>query len=178
MDGLISLSKREKRYQFFYLLVMLFTALLVLGIIFLRKYESPFSQKDSLDIQLLSQKNKFSKQQEIVTPLLENTFIKINMLTVEKPQPFIESDIKNRINDIANSFEGTNVYDIRKEGYGQIARFYKMYFEDKKIAAKKSENIRLFEQQFEECSIGFKDKEQELIQKQNAILSRSNNNQP
>lgn len=62
---------------------------------------------------------------------------------------------------------------MRKEAYLQIANFYKMYFEDKKIAAKRTENIRLFEQQFQECSIGFKDKEQELTQKKNAMLARS-----
>ena len=48
-----------------------------------------------------------------------------------------------------------------------------MYFEDKKIAAKKTENIKLFEQQFEECSIGFKEKEQQLAQKKNAIIARN-----
>ncbi|WP_172914933.1 type VI secretion system transmembrane protein TssO [Capnocytophaga canis] len=174
MDGIISLSKREKRYQFFYLVSMLFVALIVLGVIFFRKFESPFSGTDVLDIQLLSQKNKFVKQQEIVAPLLQNTFTKISILKVEKPQPFVENDIKNSINDIANSFQGTDIYDMRKEAYLQIANFYKMYFEDKKIAAKKTENIRLFEQQFQECSIGFKDKEQELTQKKNAMLSRTN----
>jgi hypothetical protein len=32
----------------------------------------------------------------------------------------------------------------------------------------------LFEKQFTECSIGFKDKEQQLAQKKAAILSRNN----
>ncbi len=173
MEAIVSLSKREKRYHFFYLLCMLFIVLMVLGMIFFRKFDSPFSGTDVLDIQLLSQKNKFIEQQKIVAPLLENTFTKISILKVEKSQPFIENDIKNSINDIANSFQGTEVYDMRKEAYLQIANFYKMYFEDKKIAAKRTENIRLFEQQFQECSIGFKDKEQELTQKKNAMLARS-----
>jgi len=33
-------------------------------------------------------------------------------------------------------------------------------------------HIKLFEQQFEECSIGFKEKEQQLAQKKNAIIAR------
>ena len=118
-----------------------------------------------MDIQLLAQKNKFSEQQKIVEPLLKNTFTKISILKVEKPQPFVENDIKSSINDLANYFQSNEVFDTRKNDYLQIAKFYRMYFEDKKIAAKKTENIKLFEQQFEECSIGFKEKEQQLAQK-------------
>ena len=175
MEAHISLSKREKHYQFIYLLGMLILTLVVCGIITLRKYESPFSGTDVLEVQMLAQKNKFSKQQSVVAPLLKTTYTKVNILNLETPQPFAENDIKNSINEVANSFENVEIYDSRKDGYAQIAQFYKMYFEDKKIAAKKSENILLFQKQFEECSIGFKDKEQQLVQKRNAILSRSNN---
>ncbi len=173
MTGYTSLSRQERRYQLFYLLLMLLLVLIVTGFIALRKFESPFSQLDVLEIQMLSQKNKFKNQQEAVMPLLNSTFTKINILNLQTPQPFAESDIKSNINEIANSFENIDVYDNRKEAYMQIAQFYKMYFEDKKIAAKKAENIQLFQKQFEECSIGFKEKEQQLIQKRNAMLSRS-----
>ena len=173
MNGAISLSKRERRYQFFYLLGMLLVVLLVSGFVFLRKFQSPFTQTDVMDIQLLAQKNKFSEQQQIVEPLLKNTFTKISILKVEKPQPFVENDIKSSINDLANYFQSNEVFDTRKNDYLQIAKFYRMYFEDKKIAAKKTENIKLFEQQFEECSIGFKEKEQQLAQKKNAIIARN-----
>lgn len=173
MDTPVSLSKREKRFQFIYLIGLLLLSTVLLSVIAFRKYESPFSEYNVLELQMLEQKNKFSKQQDVVSPLLQSTYKKINILKFQTPQPFAESDIKNSINNIANSFENVNVYDTRKEGYLQIAQFYKMYFEDKKIAAKKSENIILFEKQFEECSIGFKEKEQQLAQKQNAILSRS-----
>ena len=172
MNGAISLSKRERRYQFFYLLGMLLVVLLVSGFVFLRKFQSPFTQTDVMDIQLLAQKNKFLEQQKIVEPLLKNTFTKISILKVEKPQPFVENDIKSSINDLANYFQSNEVFDTRKNDYLQIAKFYRMYFEDKKIAAKKTENIKLFEQQFEECSIGFKEKEQQLAQKKNAIIAR------
>ena len=173
MEILTSLSKREKQYQFTYLLGMSILATLVFAIIMLRKFDSPFSGTDMLEIQMLEQKNKFARQQLIVFPLLETSYKKISILKQETPQPFAENDIKNSINDVANCFENVDVYDTRKEGYLQIAQFYKMFFEDKKIAAKKSENITLFQKQFEECSIGFKENEQQLAQKRNAILSRS-----
>jgi hypothetical protein len=148
-------------------------AALVFTIIVLRKFDSPFSGTDTLEIQMLEQKNKFARQQLIVFPLLETAYKKISILKQETPQPFAENDIKNSINDVANCFENVEIYDIRKDGFLQIAQFYKMYFEDKKIAAKKAENIALFQRQFEECSIGFKENEQQLAQKKNAILSRS-----
>lgn len=173
MEAHNSFSKREKQYQFIYLLGMAILATIVFIVIIARKFDSPFSGADVLQIQMLEQKNKFAQQQSIVEPLLETSYKKINILQLETPQPFAENDIKNSINDVANSFENVNIYDTRKDGYLQIAQFYKMYFEDKKIAAKKTENITLFQKQFEECSIGFKDKEQQLAQKKNAILSRS-----
>ncbi len=174
MQDYVSLSKQERRYQFFYLIIILFVTVLMMGVLTLRNADSPFSRADILEIQMLSQKNKFSDQAKIVAPLVESTFTKIRILKLGAPQPFVENDIKNNINEVANSFGNTNIYDPRKEAYFQIAQFYKMFFEDKKIAAKKAENITLFEKQFEECSIGFKDKEQQLAQKTNAILSRSN----
>jgi CRISPR/Cas system CSM-associated protein Csm3 (group 7 of RAMP superfamily) len=174
MNEYNSLSKRERTYQFFYLFFMLLTALAVLSFLLLREFNSPFSETDTLELQMLSQKNKFAKQQNVVEPLLTTTYTKIDLLKPEELQPFTENDIKNSINDVANAFSNVDVYDPRKEAYLQIAQFYKMYFEDKKMVAKKTENIKLFEQQFEECSIGFKDKEQQLAQKKNAILSRSN----
>jgi hypothetical protein len=173
METHTSLSKREKRYQFIYLLGMSMLAALVFGIIIFRKFGSSFSGTDTLEIQMLEQKNKFAQQQLVVFSLLKTSYKKISILKQQTPQPFAENDIKNSINDVANCFENVNIYDTRKEGYLQIAQFYKMYFEDKKIAAKKSENITLFQKQFEECSIGFKDSEQQLSQKKNAMLSRS-----
>ncbi|MCC9043541.1 type VI secretion system transmembrane protein TssO [Myroides sp. M-43] len=167
-----SLSKTERRYQFFYLVAMLVVSLILLGIVFLRGFNSPFSNQTVLEIQMLEQKYKFIEQQNIVEPLLESTFNKVSILSFETPQPFVENDITNSINEVANSFANVPIYDPRKEAYIQIGYFYKMYFEDKKIIAKKSENIKLFRKQFEECSIGFKDKEQQLVQRRNALLAR------
>lgn len=173
MERKSTLSAREKRYQFIYLMGMTLFAILLFGLINVRNFDSPFSGTDMLEIQMLAQKNRFAHQQHMVAPLLESSYKKISSLKYEMPQAFAENDIKNSINAVANSFENVNIFDTRKEGYLQIAQFYKMYFEDKKIAAKKVENITLFQKQFEECSIGFKDKEEQLSQKRNAILSRS-----
>ncbi|MBB1139391.1 type VI secretion system transmembrane protein TssO [Myroides sp. WP-1] len=162
-----TLSRGEKMYQFLYLLGMLVLSQALLGVICLRNYRSPFSQSALLDSQLLEQNNKFNKQQKLVEPLVESAFHKINILNDTSPQPQVENDVITSINAVANSFANTAIYDPRKEAYMQISYFYQMFFEDKKIAAKKTENTLQFSKQFEECSIGFKDKEQQLNQRKN-----------
>ena len=173
MQGYHSLSKQERRYQFFYLLGLLALVLLVMSLLFLRKFDSPFSRTNVLSLQMLEQRNKFAARQAAVVPIVDNTFRKISVLSRDSIQPFTESDIKTSINEVANAFEGVDIYDNRKEGYYQIAQFMKMYFDDKVLVAKKTENIARFEKELNECLSGFKDNQQRLSQMKNAILSRS-----
>jgi hypothetical protein len=174
MQGQITLSKKEKHYQFLYLILMLLAALIFLGIIFLKGFESPFSDEDMISVRNLDEKAKFDQQQKFTFKMLDSTFSQINRLTDEAPQPFVENNIMYGINDIANYFDNNNgVTDIRKDAYPQIAKFYKMYFNDKKIISSKTENIKSFEKQFEECSIGFKEKKNQLFQRENALKARN-----
>ncbi|WP_370901135.1 type VI secretion system TssO [Chryseobacterium gossypii] len=175
MQGQITLSKKEKHYQFFYLLLMLLAALIFLGVIFLKGYESPFSDEDIISIKNLEEKSRFDQQQKYSYKILDSTFSMINKLTDESLQPFVEDNIMYGINDVANYFENgnNNITDIRKDAYPQIAKFYKMYFTDKKVISSKTENIKNFEKQFEECSIGFKEKKNQLFQRENAYKART-----
>lgn len=173
MQAPITLSKKERHYQFFYLILMLFAALIFLGIIFLKGFESPFSDEDVISLRNLEEKSKFDQQQKFTYKLMDSTFAQINKLTNEAPQPFVENNIMNGINDIANYYNNENTADIRKEAYPQIAKFYKMYFDDKKVISSKTENIKSFEKQFEECSIGFKEKKSQLFQRENALKARN-----
>ncbi|WP_294219538.1 type VI secretion system transmembrane protein TssO [uncultured Chryseobacterium sp.] len=174
MQGHITLSRKEKQYQFVYLILMLIAALIFLGIIFLKGFESPFSDEDMISIRNLEEKAKFDQQQKFTYKLMDSTFSQINRLSDETPQPFEENNIMYGINDIANYYENNNgIADIRKDAYPQIAKFYKMYFNDKKIIASKTENIKSFEKQFEECSIGFREKKNQLFQRENALKART-----
>ncbi|ROH97638.1 type VI secretion system transmembrane protein TssO [Chryseobacterium daecheongense] len=173
MQGHITLSKKEKHYQFFYLILMLLAALIFLGIIFLKGYKSPFSDEDIVSIRYLEQKAKFDQQQKFTRRLQDSTFAQIGKLTDEVPQPFVENNIMYGINDIANYYQSNEVVDIRKDAYPQIAKFYKMYFEDKKIISTTTEDIKEFEKQVEECRIGFKDKQNQLFQRETALKARS-----
>ncbi|SEM48786.1 hypothetical protein SAMN05421856_103497 [Chryseobacterium taichungense] len=174
MQAQVTLSKRERHYQFLYLILMLLTALIFMGIIFLRGFESPFSDNDIISVQLLEEKAKFDQKQKSSFKVLDSTFSMINKITDEGAQPFEENNIMYGINDVAGYYQnGENINDIRKEAYPQIAEFYKMYFNDKKIISSKTENIKNFEKQFEECSIGFKEKKSQLFQRETVLNSRS-----
>ena len=173
MQGQITLSKKERHYQFFYLILMLVAALIFLGIIFLKGYESPFSDEDVRGIQSLEQKAEFEQQQKVVLPMMDSTFVMITKLTNETPQPFVENNVMNGINDLANYFGDNGIVDIRKDAYPQIAKFYKMYFDDKKVVSTTTEDIKRFEKQVEDCRIGFKDKQNKLYERENALKSRT-----
>lgn len=174
MQAHITLSRKEKQYQFVYLILMLIAALIFLGIIFLKGFDSPFSDEDMISIRNLEEKAKFDQQQKFTYKLMDSTFSQINRLSDETPQPFEENNIMYGINDIANYYENNNgIADIRKDAYPQIAKFYKMYFNDKKIIASKTENIKSFEKQFEECSIGFREKKSQLFERKNALKART-----
>ena len=167
-----SLSQKEQRYQLFYLIGMLVFVLVLLGGVFLRRYSSPFAQEALMEAEMLEQKYVFNAQQKKLEPLVASTFHQISTLALTHPKPIEENEINHHINQLTRSFASQAIDDPRKAVYEQMASFYVMYLEDKKIIAKKTENIELFRKQFEACSIGFKDKEQQLIQRRNSVLTR------
>ncbi|MFZ4930972.1 type VI secretion system transmembrane protein TssO [Chryseobacterium sp. Mn2064] len=172
MQGQITLSKKERHYQFFYLILMLVTAMLFLGVIFLKGFVSPFSDEDVRGIQNLEQKAEFERHQKVILPIMDSTYTMISKLTNEAPQPFVENNIQLGVNDLNSYFNGYDVIDIRKDAYPQIAKFYKMYFDDKKVISTTTEDIKIFQKQVEECRIGFKDKQNKLYDREKALKER------
>ncbi len=85
---------------------------------------------------------------------------------------FIENNIQLGVNDLNSYFNSTDVVDIRKDAYPQIAKFYKMYFDDKKVISTTSEDIKIFQKQVDECRIGFKDKQNKLYQREQDLKAR------
>lgn len=152
---------------------MLVTAMLFLGVIFLKGFESPFSDEDVRGIQNLEQKAEFEQHQKVILPIMDSTYTMITKLTDEAPQPFVENNIFVGVNDLNNYFKSYNIVDTRKDAYPQIAKFYKMYFEDKKIISTTSDDIKRFEKQVEECRIGFKDKQDKIYQRKSALKART-----
>ncbi|MBB6369071.1 type VI secretion system TssO [Chryseobacterium shigense] len=173
MQGTITLSKKERHYQFLYLILMLLAALIFFGILFLKGYESPFSEEDIRGIQSLEQKTAFEGHQKLLQPEMDSTYTMISRIADKSPEPFAENNIFNGINGLASYFHGNDVMDIRKDAYPQIAKFYKMYFEDKKVISTTTEDIKRFEKEVEDCRIGFKDKQNRLYERENALRART-----
>lgn len=171
----ITLSKKEKRYYFIYLMAMLLMGVIFLGIIFLHKFSTPFTSSDSIDIKTLKQKSVFADRQKAIQPKVDSTFIKLKRLSSEKPQPVEENELRYDINDINDAFSDIVITDSRKNNYNLIAKFYKMYYDDKKIIVKRNENVKKFTKDFEECTIGMKNKQQQISERRNAQIMSSRN---
>lgn len=168
MQGQITLSKKEKRYQFIYLIVMLIIALLFLSIIFLKGFISPFSDANIISLEKLDQKSRFDERQKSMMSLVDSTFVSITKLSTEISQPVEENDVKYKINDINSAFSDekyNSINDFRKDGFPQIALFYKMYLDDKKSVSKISEDIKMFEKEADDCFVGYKEKTRILVQR-------------
>ncbi|KPE50273.1 type VI secretion system transmembrane protein TssO [Chryseobacterium indologenes] len=172
MQGQITLSKKERHYQFFYLILMLLVAMIFLGIIFLKGFDSPFSDEDIIAIQKLEKKKEFERQQKLLQPRIDSTYSIINKMSGTAPEPYIEQEISIGINDIGNHFDD-GVTDIRKEAYPQIVKFYKMYFEDKRALSTTTETLQKLEKDLTDCQIGFKNKQGRLYDRNEQIRNRT-----
>ena len=154
---------------------MLFLGVLFLGIIFLNKIESPFSSSNTISIKTLKQKAIFDDRQKSVQPLVDSTFIKLKRLSSEKPQPVEENELKYDIGDIKDAFSDVVITDSRKNNYPLIAKYYKMYFEDKRIIVNKNDNLKNFTKQYEDCTIGIRDYQQQINLRKNAQIMGGRN---
>ena len=169
MQGQVTLSKKEKRYQFVYLILMLILALLFLGIIFLKGFSSPFSDADLNSLQILEQKTKFNQQQKVGLKLIDSAFARVNRLSVEEEQTVEKRDAEYAILDVANTYQNYQVNDNRKRAFPQIGTFFKMYMTDKGRIKSLNEDIKHFEKQYEDCQMGYRDKSQSLRDRNNSF---------
>lgn len=169
MQGQVTLSKKEKRYQFVYLILMLILALLFLGIIFLKGFSSPFSDADVNSLQILEQKTKFNQQQKLGFKLIDTAFARVNRLSVEEEQTVEKREAEYAIQDVANTYQNYPVNDNRKRAFPQIGSFFKMYMTDKGRIKSLNEDIKHFEKQYEDCQMGYRDKSQSLRDRNNSF---------
>ncbi len=169
----ITLSKKEKRHYFLYLLGMLLFAVLIISFIALRHFRSPFSDADMHSVLVLQEKTQFDEAQKSVEKLMDSTFKRINKLDVEKSSPLQENEAQMGITDVNNAFKLTKLTDPRTKAYSQISRFYKMYYDDKREADLVQKNTKIFVKQFEDCSVGYRDRQQQMQQRENAMLMRN-----
>lgn len=130
---------------------MLLITILVLSVITLRKFNSPFSEVNLSNINKLEEKAKFDEAQIYTQKLMDSTFSRIDKLDPQKSSMMEEHDVKVGIETIGNAFKNTSYKDPRKEGYAKIAKFYSMYQVDKQTMKKTINNIELNEKRYDAC---------------------------
>lgn len=170
MQTNITLSSAEKRHYFLYLLGMLLVSVLLISFIVLYKAPSPFSEADLHSVMILEEKTKFTSVQRSQQSLQDSTFIKLEKFDAAKNSIIDENKINVNISQIQNTFKLTNSADQRKMAYPQIAKFGQMFLDDKKNAALIEANTKLFKKQFEDCSVGYRDRKQQAMDRENALM--------
>ena len=161
----ITLSKKEKRHYFLYLMGMLVFAVLILSFIVLNKAGNPFSEADMHSGMILQDKIKFNEAQKSIKKKMDSTFVRIDKMDPEKVTPVEMNDIEIGISEINRTFEGATTTDPRRGSYPQVAKFYEMYYQDKKSILTLKDNIQQFDRQLQDCMIRFNDKKQQISQR-------------
>lgn len=176
MEGKIKISRKEKRIYLLYLSLLTIAAGAAMTWLLFRKYPSPFSYDNESSRELLYKRKVFLERQNEILKQIDTAFVRIEMLQPEKNNVFVETDIKNLLNDINSYYDGDPKKDPRFICFHQAALAFKNFFEDRLIASKTSEDIKLFSDQLDNCSIGYKDKENQLNQKRIMERARRDNN--
>jgi len=172
MQGQITLSKKEKRFQFLYLILMLLAAMLLLGIIFLNKFESPFDSSDVITLKRLEQKSKFDAEQQNIQKIVDSTFVKISHLKAENPEAMTMHEIEKNTDFISSTKKRFVTPDERIDGYPLIADFYEMFMEDKKMEKNMTDDVKRLEVTVKNCEMGYKNNEQRLFERDIALKTR------
>jgi hypothetical protein len=172
MQGQITLSKKEKRFQFLYLILMLLAAIILLGILFLNRFESPFNSSDVVTLKRLEQKSKFDAEQKKIQSVVDSTFISIAHLDAENPEAMKIHDIEKNTDFISSTKKRFITPDERVDGYPLIAEFYEMYMEDKNMVKNMSDDVKRLEVIVKNCEMGYKNNEQRLFERDIALKSR------
>ena len=161
----ITLSNKEKRHYFFYLLGMMLLTIIFISVITLREFHSPFSDEYKLtDISKLKEKSKFDEANRSMLKVIDSTFTKLDKIDPEKSDHLQNINIDLGISEIGTAFKNTSFSDPRINGYSRIANFYVMYKEDKQVMKNTQENLDLFTKQRDDCLINVKEKKQQMNQ--------------
>lgn len=161
----ITLSNKEKRHYFLYLLGMMLITIIFLSAITLRKFHSPFSDEYKItDISKLKEKSKFDEANKSMLKIIDSTFSKLDKVDPAKFDHLQDINIDLGISDIGTAFKNTSFTDPRIKGYSRIANFYVMYKEDKQVMRNTQENLDLFIKQYDDCKINVKEKAQKMNQ--------------
>ena len=123
----ITLSNKEKRHYFPYLLGMMLITILIFSVIILRKFHSPFSDADLHSVLVLQEKSKFDEAQKSMQKTIDSTIVKLDKMDPSQSDHMESNDIDVLIGDIDHAFKIHEVKEPRQKWYSRLAIFYKVY---------------------------------------------------
>lgn len=151
---------------------MLLAAMILLGILFLNRFESPFDSSDVITLKRLEQKSKFDLEQKNIQKIVDSTFMKISHLDAENQEAMTVHDIEKNTEFISTTKKRFITPDERIDGYPLIAEFYEMYMEDKNMVKNITDDVKRLEVTVKNCEMGYKNNEQRLFDRDIALKSR------
>lgn len=157
---MLALHSREHRFLFVYLLLA--TGLLagLTSWILCRNYS--FRPEN---VGYLKRQQQLFEEQKNYLPLLDSAHHAVVSYRPEITAVFVEADIENQLNDIQRLYV-RRVYTANAaddtvrffRAFRQVANFYRMLYQDKKILATRQANVKLLAGQLAECKIDFQTK--------------------
>lgn len=149
----VTLSKKEKRHYFLYLIGMLLLAMIFLYVLLLKKKESPFSTKkeDLISIERLERKAEIDKFQKSAIKRLDSISSKIKKAEREEQLNQIYDD---EIKEINYTLKKIDAIDPRVEDYKLISKFIELYKRDKSVKFSKMNNLENEKTDYRKCQSG------------------------
>ncbi len=172
MEESIKMSRKEKRHYLGYLIAMYAVGSIILVLIIFSGVANPFSQVSAEEREQLKQAHYFELQQQQAVQIYDSVMQKIIALKASTGSAILESDIENQINYLNSFYDGTPNRDMRTIGFHQMALYLQRHYQDALILRKKEDNIRIFQNQLNDCMIGYKQNEDYMNQMRAAQSSK------
>jgi hypothetical protein len=161
---MLALHSREHRFLFLYLLLAIGLLAGLTGWVLCRNYSFKTENVSYLSARLKREQQLFDEQKNYL-PLLDSAHHAVATYRPEVTAVFMEADIDNQLSDIRRLYVRrvytTNASDDTVRffrAFSQVADFYRMLYQDKKILATRQANIRLLAGQLTECKLDFQAK--------------------
>jgi hypothetical protein len=158
-ENKITLSLKEKRQYLLYLALLYVVAIVILIWVIFRNSSNPFESVSIIESAYLKRAREFDEKKKYALELFDSTFESITALQNAPMNVVIEADIKSQLKELNDLSNRTGLHDTRFVSFGQMALFLTNYFEDILILKQKQANIQQFQNQLNDCEIGYKEGE-------------------
>lgn len=161
MTEQIHLTKKERHVYFYKLLLFYGIGLVVFAlIIFWKGSGSLGGTKENRSWKAAYEEDVVvGEKQYAAVQLIDSMSADMQLLKGEARQIFLERDIQNLSKQL-RALYNENGADLRYMAFLQAGDFMNMRLEDIQTLNKKLGNVRIFEQQLNECQIGFRARQQ------------------